>query len=84
MAAACDCGTLTPIVDNAQLAEHLRFFQELGVTGVSRDARWQRRRALLQSAPAPVPKWRQPSPHRQRAVEESVASSAPAEPVPHR
>ena len=30
-------------VDNTQLAEHLRFFQELGVTGVSRDAGWRRR-----------------------------------------
>jgi DNA polymerase len=26
-----------------QLAEHLRFYQELGVTGISRDARWRRR-----------------------------------------
>jgi uracil-DNA glycosylase len=30
-------------VDRQQLAEHLRFFEELGVTGVSRDASWQRR-----------------------------------------
>ena len=28
-----------------QLAEHLRFYGELGVTGVSRDARWRRRDA---------------------------------------
>jgi uracil-DNA glycosylase family 4 len=26
-----------------QLAEHLRFYQDLGVTGVSRDARWRQR-----------------------------------------
>jgi len=32
-------------VDNAHLAEHLRFFQELGVTGLSLDARWRRRAA---------------------------------------
>lgn len=32
-----------------QLAEHFRFYQELGVTGVSRDARW-RRRATMTSA----------------------------------
>jgi uracil-DNA glycosylase len=38
-----------PLVDNAHLAEHLRFFQALGVTGVSLDARWRRRAA----APAP-------------------------------
>jgi uracil-DNA glycosylase len=34
---------LLPLVDNAHLAEHLRFFQELGVTGLSLDARWRRR-----------------------------------------
>jgi uracil-DNA glycosylase family 4 len=27
----------------SQLTEHLRFYQELGVTGLSRDARWRRR-----------------------------------------
>jgi uracil-DNA glycosylase len=30
-------------VEKAHLAEHLRFFQELGVAGVSADARWRRR-----------------------------------------
>jgi len=30
-------------VEKAQLADHLRFFQELGVAGVSSDARWRRR-----------------------------------------
>jgi uracil-DNA glycosylase len=30
-------------VDTHQLAEHLRFFQELGVTGISRDAAWRKR-----------------------------------------
>ncbi len=32
-----------------QLTEHLRFYQELGVTGVSRDQRW-RRREMMTSA----------------------------------
>ena len=32
-------------MDPRQLAEHLRFFQELGVNGVSRDAAWRRRSA---------------------------------------
>ena len=32
-------------MDTTQLAEHLRFFQELGVAGVSRDQRWRRRGA---------------------------------------
>ena len=35
-------------MDNSQLAEHLRFFQSLGVTGVSLDARWRRRAAAQQ------------------------------------
>ncbi len=39
---------LPPLVDNAHLAEHLRFFQELGVTGISLDARWRRRAAAPQ------------------------------------
>jgi DNA polymerase len=29
--------------DRRQLAEHLRFFQDLGVAGISRDAAWRRR-----------------------------------------
>jgi uracil-DNA glycosylase family 4 len=40
-----------------QLTEHLRFFQELGVTGVSRDASWRRREpdtAVHASAPPQV------------------------------
>jgi DNA polymerase len=39
-------------VDRDQLTEHLRFAQELGVTGISRDAEWRRR--VDNSAPAPV------------------------------
>jgi DNA polymerase len=30
-------------MDNSQVAEHLRFFQELGVDGVSRDPAWRQR-----------------------------------------
>jgi DNA polymerase len=37
-------------VEKEQLVEHLKFFQELGVTGVSRDARW-RQRATTERAP---------------------------------
>jgi DNA polymerase len=33
-----------------QLAEHLRFYQELGVTGVSRDATWRTRQAAVMQA----------------------------------
>jgi uracil-DNA glycosylase len=40
-------------VDPRQLAEHLRFYEELGVTGISRDAAWRRRSdAPDASAPA--------------------------------
>jgi DNA polymerase len=46
-------------LDYPHLAEHLRFFQELGVTGVSLDARWRRRAAsppasTVSAADAPV------------------------------
>jgi uracil-DNA glycosylase family 4 len=34
-------------MDTRQAAEHLRFFQELGVTGISRDARWRERQREL-------------------------------------
>ena len=30
-------------MDKSQLAEHLRFYEELGVTGISKDANWRRR-----------------------------------------
>jgi uracil-DNA glycosylase len=33
-----------------QLAEHLRFYQELGVTGLSRDVRWRRREPVAPEA----------------------------------
>ncbi len=39
-----------------QLAEHLRFLQELGVQGYSRDAKWRRSAAAAQDAgPAEIP-----------------------------
>ena len=67
-------------VDNAQLAEHLRFFQELGVAGVSRDSRWQRRESVLQ--PAPLPEVAPTGPAPATAAEEKpLESSAPAKPV---
>ena len=31
-------------MDPRQIAEHLRFYQEIGVTGISRDTAWRRRR----------------------------------------
>ena len=42
-------------MDARQIAEHLRFFQELGVTGISRDSRWQeRQRDMPVPQPEPV------------------------------
>jgi uracil-DNA glycosylase family 4 len=40
-------------LDNSQLSEHLRFLQELGVNGISRDPRW-RLRAVNSQSDAPV------------------------------
>jgi DNA polymerase len=53
-------------VDNAHLAEHLRFFQALGVTGVSLDARWRRRAAAA------------PQPSTRAAEDAVVADASPA------
>jgi uracil-DNA glycosylase len=41
-------------VDTRQLCEHLRFFQELGVTGVSRDARWRVRSGQAEHEDVPA------------------------------
>ena len=42
-------------MDPRQLAEHLRFYQETGVAGISRDARWRSREGDAPSAPVPAP-----------------------------
>ena len=42
-------------MNNSDLAEHLRFYQELGVTGISRDRTWRARPDAVSDAPA-VPK----------------------------
>jgi uracil-DNA glycosylase len=57
-------------VDKGQLAEHLRFFQELGVAGMSADKRWRKRPATpqpsidppltVEPSPAPPPDVAQP------------------------
>jgi uracil-DNA glycosylase len=38
-------------MSQSDLAEHLRFFSELGVTGISRDASWRRREELRSAHP---------------------------------
>ncbi len=51
------------MADRDQLAEHLRFFEELGVAGISRDPLWRTRPAEAESAPrapaaiAVTPSW---------------------------
>jgi uracil-DNA glycosylase len=45
------------VVDKSLLADHLRFFQELGVSGVSADPKWRRRETVPKppsAAPPPV------------------------------
>jgi DNA polymerase len=57
------------------LSEHLRFYQELGVTGISRDPRWRERASMAGSSPEP----RDPSPE---VLYQGIASSDPAAPGP--
>jgi DNA polymerase len=45
---------LNDAVDPRDIAEHLRFYQELGVTGISRDAAWRQRAAPGLAAELPV------------------------------
>ena len=42
-------------MDRTHLAEHLRFYQELGVTGISADRRWRAREAGPSDVDDPVP-----------------------------
>jgi DNA polymerase len=39
-------------MDPRQLAEHLRFYQELGIDGISRDPRWRERQEVAEGEPA--------------------------------
>jgi uracil-DNA glycosylase len=41
-------------VSRPDIADHLRFFQELGVTGINRDPAWRRRDPHAADAPVPV------------------------------
>lgn len=59
----------------AQLDEHLRFYAELGVDGVSRDATW-RGRPIDRDRPEPEPV--QPEPVQPEAAGSAVVEGAPA------
>jgi uracil-DNA glycosylase family 4 len=47
---------------NPQLAEHLRFFQDLGVAGINRNAEWRRRQASQERAPEEIGRGSDPGP----------------------
>jgi DNA polymerase len=72
-------------LDHGHLADHLRFFQELGVTGVSLDARWRRRaagvavEAAVADAAVDVSEPSADGPVEAQAAEPATASRAPAD-----
>ena len=43
MTVPIECPQVTQVMNKADFAEHLRFFQELGVTGINADQAWRRR-----------------------------------------
>lgn len=59
------------MIDREQLVEHLKFFTELGVDGISRDPAWRARPAGLRPAAAPESE-------AATAAPESEAATAPA------
>jgi uracil-DNA glycosylase family 4 len=61
-------------VDPRELAEHLRFYQELGVTGINRDAKWRRR----SDRDVPAGPGVEPGSDRPLPATEAVAAPAPA------
>ena len=65
-------------MDNSQLAEHLRFLQELGVAGVSCDPKWRVRQGPDDASPVPVT-GRPPPADAQDAVAVLQIARTPAE-----
>jgi uracil-DNA glycosylase family 4 len=59
------------------LAEHLRFYQELGVTGISRDRKWSQRSGAPEVARVPEVSPERADEHASRAVPVTLARSAP-------
>jgi uracil-DNA glycosylase len=57
-------------IDGRALAEHLRFYEELGVAGISRDATWRRREGQGATAGASAP-----------AAPQVAAAAVPAAPI---
>ena len=66
------------LVDRTHLAEHLRFYQELGVTGINTDRRWRTRdeAAIASTEPEPMNP-RAPEPPSARTPEPITFSRSP-------
>jgi uracil-DNA glycosylase len=65
-------------VDPRELAEHLRFYEELGVTGISRDARWRRRSADDAPGAIATPVSETPQPLAERSTSTPAAADPPS------
>jgi uracil-DNA glycosylase family 4 len=65
------------VVDKSLLADHLRFFQELGVSGVSADPKWRRREAVPKPPPAATPPALEPAADTVPAVPADAAEVVP-------
>jgi DNA polymerase len=65
-------------VDPRDLAQHLRFYEELGVAGISRDADWRRRNATFRLKPEATEISNEPT----EAVEEDLSLPASAGRMP--
>src|SRR5687767_2053088 len=64
------------VVDKSLLADHLRFFQELGVSEVSADPQWRRREAVPKPPPAATPPALEQAPDTVPAVPPADAAEA--------
>jgi DNA polymerase len=59
-------------MDKSQLSEHLRFFEDLGVTGVSRDQRWRHRSGVAERPTMPESDPRIPDPGSRPAERDTI------------
>jgi DNA polymerase len=71
-------------VDPRALSDHLRFFQELGVTGISRDPAWRRRAGAAEGSGRPEPVLRQAQGHPEHDRATASAESPEPESIPLR
>ena len=64
-------------MEKEQLVEHLKFFQELGVTGVSRDARWRQRASRFSEEKPSSPSESASAPVQPEALEVGATGAVP-------